>query len=632
MSVHGDTDNEFVNDCVDDPFTLISRMDISNPLHLHPNDSTALTVVSIKLKGTENYQVWSCAVLLALEGKNKISFIDGSCRRSNNDEAKHVWEELKETYDKVDGSITFSLHHKIHTLRQNGSSIADYYHRLNAPWKQFDAMIEFPRCTCHATDEFKKHNKFMKLMQFLMDLDDSYMQIKIPFSLEKHFLMLEVLMLLLLVRNLAKLLLVALLVGHPNGTEAFISKIGNLRLSNGLVLYDVLVIPEYCVTLMLGHPAYPVAEQSRKPFPLSDHTSKILGDLVHLNLWGPYKVSFTEKAGTTSNVFQNLNHINIFNVEYHEIPNDDERVDLSLNSDQRSQSINRHSFVPGGDVNTIDFPNDNSKNDAQSSDDIFSPQDEQVFTLEDNIVSEGNMNQIPTTSSQASKYSYWSDARNDEIDALLRNDTWELIDLPKDRKTIGSKWIFKIKYKSGGEINRYKARLVAQGFNQKEGIDYEKTFSPVVKCVFLYGDLNETVYMKLPEGYYPTGDNKFDKGVFLALLIYVDDIIITGNGVSEIDKFKVFLKSKFMIKDLGKPKYFHGIEVIDTDKGIFLNQRKYVLDLLSEYGMLACKPVKTLLMTKIAISNEAFDKDPLLDNITDYQKLMGKLIYLTMAF
>ncbi|GKC67073.1 ribonuclease H-like domain-containing protein, partial [Tanacetum coccineum] len=169
------------------------KLDVSHPLHLHPNDSVALTVVSVKLKGTENYQVWSCAMLLALEGKNKTGFIDGSCRRSNTDEvlrrqwdrvnavvlgAKHVWDELKETYDKVDGSVTFSLHHKFHTLSQKGSSIADYYHKLNALWKQFDALIELPRCTCHAADDYKKHNQLKKLTQFLIGPDDTYMQIR----------------------------------------------------------------------------------------------------------------------------------------------------------------------------------------------------------------------------------------------------------------------------------------------------------------------------------------------------------------------------------------------------------------------------------------------------------------------
>ncbi|GKA07163.1 ribonuclease H-like domain-containing protein, partial [Tanacetum coccineum] len=82
MDVHSYTNNEYEHD---DHVTLISKLDVSNPLHLHPNDSAALTVISVKLKGTENYQVWSCAMLLALEGKNITGFIDGSCKRSNTD-------------------------------------------------------------------------------------------------------------------------------------------------------------------------------------------------------------------------------------------------------------------------------------------------------------------------------------------------------------------------------------------------------------------------------------------------------------------------------------------------------------------------------------------------------------------
>ncbi|GJV34845.1 ribonuclease H-like domain-containing protein [Tanacetum coccineum] len=265
-------------------------------------------------------------------------------------------------------------------------------------------------------------------------------------------------------------------------------------------------------------------------------------------------------------------------------------------------------------------------------------------------------------------FAHWTDAMNNEMDALLRNDTWEITELPKDKKAI-------------------------------EGVDFEETFSTVVKMVtvrcllnlvvlncwpifqldvnnaFLYGDLVETVYMKPPEGYFPFGDNKVcilkkflyglkqapmqwnakltsaliensfrqsksdyslytksDKGVFVALLVYVDDIIITGNGILEIKKFKTFLKSKFIIKDLGKLKYFLGIEVVDTDMGIYLNQRKYVLDLLSEYGMLACKPAKTLLQSKLVITNEATIDDPLLDNITDYQKHSSLKSNLKTAF
>nr|GFD08493.1 ribonuclease H-like domain-containing protein [Tanacetum cinerariifolium] len=79
-----------------DPITRISKLDVSDPLHFHPNDSSSLTVVSIKLKGTENYQVWSCAMLLALEGKNKIGFIDGSCKRSRTYEVLgRQWDTVK---------------------------------------------------------------------------------------------------------------------------------------------------------------------------------------------------------------------------------------------------------------------------------------------------------------------------------------------------------------------------------------------------------------------------------------------------------------------------------------------------------------------------------------------------------
>ncbi|GJW52420.1 ribonuclease H-like domain-containing protein [Tanacetum coccineum] len=150
MSVYNSEHNFPINygqdDDVHDPVARISKLDISGPLHLHPNDTTALTVVSIKLKGTENYQIWSCVMLLALERKNKIGFIDGSCKRSNIDE--------------------------------DGSSIANYYHKLNALWKQYDSMIELPKCVCNASEGFKKHNQLLKLMQFLMGLDDSYMKIR----------------------------------------------------------------------------------------------------------------------------------------------------------------------------------------------------------------------------------------------------------------------------------------------------------------------------------------------------------------------------------------------------------------------------------------------------------------------
>ena len=123
----------------------------------------------------------------------------------------------------------------------------------------------------------------------------------------------------------------------------------------------------------------------------------------------------------------------------------------------------------------------------------------------------------------------WVDAMNDELDALELNDTWEITDLPSGKKAIGSKWIYKTKFKPDGHIERHKSILVIQGCRQQYGVDYGETLTPIaklttvrallavaaiegwivnqmdVKNAFLHGDLHEDVYMKLPLGYTGAG-------------------------------------------------------------------------------------------------------------------------------
>ncbi|GJX28888.1 ribonuclease H-like domain-containing protein [Tanacetum coccineum] len=122
---------------------------------------------------------------------------------------------------------------------------------------------------------------------------------------------------------------------------------------------------------------------------------------------------------------------------------------------------------------------------------------------------------------------------------------------------------------------------------------------------------------------------KNSDNVFIILLMYVDDIVITGNNVNDIKKFKQFLKSKFQIKNLGKLKYFLGIEVLDNKDGICLSQRKYCLELLHEFGLLAAKHVDTPLPENATLNHTESDDDHLLVNFSNYQRLVGKLIYLT---
>ncbi|GJQ92964.1 ribonuclease H-like domain-containing protein [Tanacetum coccineum] len=155
-----------------------------------------------------------------------------------------------------------------------------------------------------------------------------------------------------------------------------------------------------------------------------------------------------------------------------------------------------------------------------------------------------------------------------------------------------------------------------------------------INNAFLFGDLSEDVYMTLPPRFMKS---KFDYSlftknsgdVFVALVVYVDDIVITGNNLFEIENFKVFLKSKIHIKDLGKLKKFLGIEVLDNADGICLSQRKCCLELLYDYGLLATKHVDTPLPENTTLVHIESDNDKLLSDIENYQRHVGKLIYLT---
>ena len=122
-----------------------------------------------------------------------------------------------------------------------------------------------------------------------------------------------------------------------------------------------------------------------------------------------------------------------------------------------------------------------------------------------------------------------------EIEALEANNTWDLTTLPPRKNVIDSKWVYKIMFKPNGEVERYKARIVARGFTQKEGEDFHETFAPVAKLVtlrtlltiavnnewiiqqldvnnaFLHGDLSEEIYMKVPQGFAKENDQRVCK-------------------------------------------------------------------------------------------------------------------------
>lgn len=301
---------------------------------------------------------------------------------------------------------------------------------------------------------------------------------------------------------------------------------------------------------------------------------------------------------------------------------------------------------------------------------------------------------IPRSYKQAADSKEWTLAMQTELDALARNHTWDLVPAPSDQTVVGCKWVYTLKQKSDGTLDRYKARLVAQGFKQEYGIDYEETFAPVAKMTtvrtllavaairqwdisqmdvtnaFLNGELSETVYMKPPPGFstspsmvcklrkalyglkqaprawfsklksvllkggYRQSHN--DYSLFISpstqgtvfVLIYVDDLLITGDDVEGILQLKGMLQSSFQMKDLGHASYFLGLEISRNDGGYFLCQRKYTKEILDMAHLTDTTTIDTPMEQNTHYSKT--DGEPLSDP-TLYRRLVGSLVYLTVT-
>nr|GEX26061.1 ribonuclease H-like domain-containing protein [Tanacetum cinerariifolium] len=195
----------------------------------------------------------------------------------------------------------------------------------------------------------------------------------------------------------------------------------------------------------------------------------------------------------------------------------------------------------------------------------------------------------------------WKQAMCDEYKALIDNNTWVLVPRPPNVNIVRSMWLYKHKYNAEGSLNRYKARLVANGHSQQQGIDCDETFSPVVKPAtirtvlslavsrewpihqldmkneFLHSHLTETVYMHQPLGFTDSThsdyvcllQNKADSSLFIFhkgldttyLLLYMDDIILTASSTSLMQRIISLLHAEFAMTDLGPLNYFLGLQL-----------------------------------------------------------------------
>nr|GEW32523.1 retrovirus-related Pol polyprotein from transposon TNT 1-94 [Tanacetum cinerariifolium] len=299
----------------------------------------------------------------------------------------------------------------------------------------------------------------------------------------------------------------------------------------------------------------------------------------------------------------------------------------------------------------------------------------------------------PKKISQALENKSWVDAMQEELLQFKTQNVWILVNLPFEKKVIGTKWVYRNKKDERGVVVRNKARLVAQGHKQEEGIDYDDVFAHVariepiriflafasymgfivyqmdVKCAFLYGKIDEEVYVSQPSGFidpkflkkvykvvkalyglhqaprawYATLSTflvksgyrrriidktlfiKKDKKDIMLVQVYVDDIIFGSTKKSWCDEFEALMKSRFQMSSMGELTFFLGLQVKQKEDGTFISQDKYVAEILKKFDFMSVKTASTPIETQkpLVKDEEAADVDVHL-----YRSMVGSLMYL----
>eukprot|EP00253_Pinus_taeda_P023759 PITA_23759 len=243
----------------------------------------------------------------------------------------------------------------------------------------------------------------------------------------------------------------------------------------------------------------------------------------------------------------------------------------------------------------------------------------------------------------------------------MKNDVWEVVPRPEGKSVVTSRWLYKVKHAADGKIEKFKARFVARGFSQVEGVDYEETFAPVarytsicsiisiaaemgwkihqmdVKTAFLNGFIQEEVYIEQPQGFEVHGKEshvcRLKKAVYglkQAPRAWYSriDTYLQGMGFTKkrlIEHCKRDLATEFEMKDIGLMQYFLGLEVWQEEGHFFLGQGKYIVDILSRFHMEDCRPMSTPMITNC---KKLHASDFELVDPTLYRQLIGSLMYL----
>ncbi|GJU12752.1 putative ribonuclease H-like domain-containing protein [Tanacetum coccineum] len=265
--------------------------------------------------------------------------------------------------------------------------------------------------------------------------------------------------------------------------------------------------------------------------------------------------------------------------------------------------------------------------------------------------------QEPTKIAQALDDESWVEAMQEELLQFKIQKVWTLVDLPYGKKAIGTKWVYRNKKDERGIVVRNKARLVAQGYKQEEGIDYDEVFAPVarieairlflayasfmnflvyqmdVKSAFLYGTIEEEVYVSQPPGFvdpeFPEKVYKVEKalyGLHQAPRAWYETLstYLLDNGFyrGQIDK------TLFQMSSKGEFTFFLGLQVKQKEDGIFISQDKYVGEILKKFGFSSIRTASTPMETNKALTKDEDGEDV---DVHLYRSMIGSLMFLTSS-
>ncbi|GJW96857.1 putative ribonuclease H-like domain-containing protein [Tanacetum coccineum] len=263
----------------------------------------------------------------------------------------------------------------------------------------------------------------------------------------------------------------------------------------------------------------------------------------------------------------------------------------------------------------------------------------------------------------------WIEAMQEKLLQFKLQEVWTLLDLPNRKRAIGTKWVFRNKKDERGIVIRNKARLVNQGYIQEEGIDYDEVFAPVarseairiflayasfkdfvvyqmdVKSAFLYGKIEEEVYVCQPPGFedldFPNRVYKFQrgkidktlfikryKGDILLVQVYVNDIIFGLTKKELCNAFKKLMQEKFQMSSMGELTFFLGLQVQQKKDGIFISQDKYVDEILKKFGFTEVKTASTPIETQKPLLKDENGEEV---DVHMYRSMIGSLMYLTSS-